>query len=71
MGEVRIKENDGGSEFNCIVRTFVNVTMYPQYNNNAIKKRKNKRLKDHHITIGYHYCYNSHFRNRETMAQKD
>jgi hypothetical protein len=33
-----IKENDGGSEFNYAkVRTFVNVTMYPQFNNNIIK----------------------------------
>jgi hypothetical protein len=24
------KENDGGSEFNYDIRTFVNVTMYPQ-----------------------------------------
>jgi hypothetical protein len=30
-----IKENDGEGEFNYnIVRTFVNVTMYPRYNNN-------------------------------------
>jgi hypothetical protein len=34
----RMKENDGGGEFNYdILRTFVNVTMYPQYNNNIIK----------------------------------
>jgi hypothetical protein len=26
-------KNDGGGEFNYIIRTFVNVTMYPQYNN--------------------------------------
>jgi hypothetical protein len=34
------KENDGGGEFNydILLRTFVNVTMYPQDNNNAIKK---------------------------------
>jgi hypothetical protein len=31
MEEGRIKENDGGGEFkyDSIVRTFVNVTMYP------------------------------------------
>jgi hypothetical protein len=31
-----VKENDGGG-----VSTFVNVTMYPQYNNNMIIKKKN------------------------------
>jgi hypothetical protein len=36
MGEGSIKENDGGGEFlRYIVRTFVNVTMYP---NNIIFK---------------------------------
>jgi hypothetical protein len=39
-GRGRIKENDGGGEFNYIVRTFVNVAMYPHYNNNIIFKRK-------------------------------
>jgi hypothetical protein len=36
MGAGEIKENDGGGEFNynITVRTLVNVTMYPQYNNN-------------------------------------
>jgi hypothetical protein len=36
-----IKEKDGGGEFN-IVRVLVNVSvpMYPQYNNNFIKKDK-------------------------------
>jgi hypothetical protein len=33
MGAGRIKENDGGSEFNYNIRTFVNVTMYPQHSN--------------------------------------
>jgi hypothetical protein len=33
-----IKENDRGGEFNYNIRTFVNDTMYPQYNNNIIKK---------------------------------
>jgi hypothetical protein len=40
MGVGRIKENDGGGEFNYDifdVRTFVNATVYPQDNN---KKRK-------------------------------
>jgi hypothetical protein len=36
MGGRRIKENDGGGEFQYIARTFVNVTMYPQCNNNMI-----------------------------------
>jgi hypothetical protein len=31
------KENDGGGEFNYDIRTFVNVTMYFQYNN-IVKK---------------------------------
>jgi hypothetical protein len=35
-----IKENDGRGEYNYIVRTFVNVTMYLQYSNNIIKKKK-------------------------------
>jgi hypothetical protein len=30
IGAGEIKENDGGGEF---ISTFVNVTMYPQYNN--------------------------------------
>jgi hypothetical protein len=36
MGGGDIKENDGGgwSQLWYIVRTFVNVTMYPYYNNN-------------------------------------
>jgi hypothetical protein len=38
MGGGEIKENDGGGEFKYIVRTLVNVTMYPQYNNNNFKK---------------------------------
>jgi hypothetical protein len=39
MEEREIKENDRRGEFDC-VRTFVNVTMYPQYNKNIIKKIK-------------------------------
>jgi hypothetical protein len=38
----RIKENDGGGEY--IARTFVNVTWYPQYNNNKKGKKFNKNL---------------------------
>jgi hypothetical protein len=34
MGGEGIKENDGGGEY--IVRTCINVTTYPQYNNNII-----------------------------------
>jgi hypothetical protein len=32
-------------EFNCDIwlRTFVNVTMYPQYNNNITEKKKKKK----------------------------
>jgi hypothetical protein len=39
MGGGRIKENDGGDEFNydILLELFVNVTMYPQYNNKIIK----------------------------------
>jgi hypothetical protein len=38
-----IKENDGGSEFNWyIVRTFVNVTLYPPYYKNKNFKKENK-----------------------------
>jgi hypothetical protein len=38
MGANEIKENVGGGEFKydyiqCIVRTFVNATKYPQHNN--------------------------------------
>jgi hypothetical protein len=37
MGEEEKKENDGGCELNSyVVSTFVNVTMYSQYNNNMI-----------------------------------
>jgi hypothetical protein len=38
IGGEGIKENDGGGEFNYDVRIFVNVTMYPQHNNNMIIK---------------------------------
>jgi hypothetical protein len=35
-----VKENDGGGKFNydILLRTFANVKMYPQYNNNMIIK---------------------------------
>jgi hypothetical protein len=33
-----IKKNDAGGEFNCGIRSFIHVTMYPQYNNYTIKK---------------------------------
>jgi hypothetical protein len=39
-GREGIKENGGGGKFNHDVRTFVNVTTYPQHNNN--KKRKKR-----------------------------
>jgi hypothetical protein len=29
MGGGKIKENGGGAEFNQVIRTFVNVSMYP------------------------------------------
>jgi hypothetical protein len=40
------KENDGESEFDydILLRTFVNVTVYPQYNNNQISKTKKNLL---------------------------
>jgi hypothetical protein len=42
MGAVRINKNDGGRWIQLwhIVRTFVNVTKYPQHNNNK-KEAKN------------------------------
>jgi hypothetical protein len=44
MGRGEIKENDGGwVQLWYIERTFVNVTMYPQYNNNN-NKRTFRRL---------------------------
>jgi hypothetical protein len=37
------QENDGGVSSTMIfIRTFVNVTMYPQYSNNITKKKKKK-----------------------------
>jgi hypothetical protein len=41
MGRKGIK-NDGGSQFNydILLRTFVNATMYSQYNNNEQKHMK-------------------------------
>jgi hypothetical protein len=44
MGEEGIK-NDRGGEFNYdSVKSFVNVTMYPQYNNNLKKGKKFRGL---------------------------
>jgi hypothetical protein len=39
MGGEEIKKNDGGGAciYDTFLRTFVNVTIYPQYNNNIIK----------------------------------
>jgi agmatine/peptidylarginine deiminase len=37
-----VKENDGGGEFNYIIRTFVNVTRYPHYDNKKINKNLKK-----------------------------
>jgi hypothetical protein len=37
MGGGGIKENDERNEFKYDIRNFVNVTMYPQYNNNKNK----------------------------------
>jgi hypothetical protein len=39
LGKRGIKENNGRGELNYVVRTFVNVTMYSQYNNNMIIKK--------------------------------
>jgi hypothetical protein len=38
IGGGGIKENDGGDEFKYDIRTFINVIMYPQYNNNNNNK---------------------------------
>jgi hypothetical protein len=43
----RIKENDGGGEFS----TFVNDTIYLQYNNNMITKIKLKKEKKYYILV--------------------
>jgi hypothetical protein len=44
IGEVGIKENDGGlNSAKIYCKNFVNVTMYPQYNNN---KKEKKTLKN-------------------------
>jgi hypothetical protein len=64
VGEGGRKENDGGSEFSyniLFVSTFVNVTMYSQYNNVLKKfflvflcfdpKGSNYRDVDHHILV--------------------
>jgi hypothetical protein len=40
IGRGWIKDNGGGSKFNFDIRTFVDITMYPQYNNK--NKTKNK-----------------------------
>jgi hypothetical protein len=47
----RIKENDGGCELNYgnIVRTFVNVTVDPQYNQ-KINKKKTMKSKNSNAT---------------------
>jgi hypothetical protein len=39
MGGRLVKENDGGGEFSYDIRTFVHVTLYPQNNDNMIKKK--------------------------------
>jgi hypothetical protein len=40
-----IKENDGGGEFKCyIVRTFINVTMYPHPAQFKKRKKENKLI---------------------------
>jgi hypothetical protein len=44
MGSKGMKENDGGGEFNYDLRTFVNVTIYLQYNKNKKIKTKQNRL---------------------------
>jgi hypothetical protein len=47
VGEERIKESDGMSEFNyeILLRPFVNVTLYPQYNNNMVIRKLLKNNK--------------------------
>jgi hypothetical protein len=44
MWEGETKDNDGGGELSYDIRTFINVTMYPQYNNNKNKFGKRKYL---------------------------
>jgi hypothetical protein len=41
VGTKEIRENDGGGElkFDMLLRTFVNVTLYPQYNSNKKTKK--------------------------------
>jgi hypothetical protein len=45
LGEGGVKESDGGDEFNYdnIVSTLINVTMYPQHND----KKINKNITEH------------------------
>jgi hypothetical protein len=62
MGGWKIKENYGGGEFNYIYivkkkKTFVNITMYPQYNNNIMieKNKKNGNFKEWQFySMNYH-----------------
>jgi hypothetical protein len=47
-GKMGIKENNGGGEFNydILLRTFVNVTMYPHHNNNNNNKNPKNNNKN-------------------------
>jgi hypothetical protein len=56
----RIKESDGGGEFNYGIRTFVNVTMHPQYNNNNkyINKKEKTNINCHEKKK---WCFNLGF----------
>jgi low temperature requirement protein LtrA len=57
MEEGCIKENDGwGVTLIYIVSSFVNVTMYPQYNNNITKNFK-KKLKKKNVIQTYMCVY--------------
>jgi hypothetical protein len=56
MQAVRIKENNGGGEFDYNVRISVNVTIYPQYNNNMMTtkdfiKYQSLKSKYHHLFL--------------------
>jgi hypothetical protein len=56
-----IKESDGGMNVRYIVSIFVNVTMYPQYNNKTliknfkwIRRSWNRKLLDFILTLRLH-----------------
>jgi hypothetical protein len=60
-----LKENNTGGEFNYDIRSFVNVTVYPQYKNMIIKtkKKRMKIKKNSHLETKeeilkyFHHCF--------------